>query len=129
MFTTHSNDHTTPEKPLAEPRMAVVVERSYDSITFHVARDPEFLQGVKDGRKLFPTDWDLSGKNGLWEVDDLLQFVRQELNPASQAKENELLACLEAQPHTPVYNLGLVAGLLALFAEATLNAEGREPQC
>ena len=117
MFTLQFDDHTTPNVHRTEARMPVVVERTGSSLTFHVARDPEFLQGVQDGRQLLPTDWDLTGKNAWWEVEDLLQFVQRELNPASLAKENEVRECFETPPHTPVYNLGLVAGLLSTFAE------------
>jgi hypothetical protein len=91
-------------------------------ITFHVARDPEFLQGIQDGRQLLPPTSELTGPAGWWDVESLLQFIRAELSPQRQARENEVQACLDAPPHTPIYNLGIVAGFLSVFAEAAQTA-------
>ena len=126
MFT-HLEHNTTPDQTATEPRMSVIFERRNDSLTFHIARDPEFLQGITDGRQLLPPDWDLTGKHGLWEVEDLLQFVQHELSSENQTKENEVRDVFDVPPRTPIYHLGLVAGLLATFAEAA--EEGRADQC
>jgi hypothetical protein len=107
------------------------LEQKDMQIVFHIGRDPEFLQGIQDGRTLLPPpEWDLAGTQGWWNVEDLLQFVQTELSLESQTKENALRACAGAAPHTPIYNLGLVAGLLATLAnvatDTNASAQRRE---
>src|SRR5690242_19000485 len=62
-------------------------------VSFHIARDPEFLQGLQDGRTLLPQEWDLAGQHGWWNVQDLVQLILMELSPESHAKENQVRQC------------------------------------
>lgn len=90
------------------------------SIAFHVARDPEFLRGVQDGRQLLSQKRDLTGKDGWYQVQELLQFASSELSPELQTVELLQLA--------PIYNLGLVAGLFGKLAEVAMSSIPPEPK-
>jgi hypothetical protein len=92
------------------------------SLAFHVARDPEFQEGIADGRALFPAEWDLTNTYGWWNVEDIAQFVQAELSQEKQAQENAVRALLERDLRTPIYHLGIVAGYLSRFSEAALAA-------
>ena len=78
------------------------------SVSFHVARDPEFAQGVQDGRQLLPNHYD-----GWVAVQDVLQFLQTELPPM-------------ASQEPAVYSLGLIAGLLSVLLNETATAEARQ---
>lgn len=100
-------------------RHANAGQYSPSCVSFHIARDPEFLQGIQDGCTLLPQEWDLTGQHGWWNVQDLVQFILKELTPDSQAKEHQVRRCFDACPDTPIYNLGLVTGYLARFFQAS----------
>jgi hypothetical protein len=97
-------------------------------ITFHIARDPEFLQGIQDGRQLLPEADELTGSAGWWDVESLLQFVRAELSPHNQPQETPGHARLNTSAQTPIYNLGIIAGFFAAFAEVATVAIAEPPQ-
>jgi hypothetical protein len=104
-----------------ETRHVAMVPRVV-SLAFHVARDPEFQEGIADGRALFPAEWDLAGQRGWWNVEDVIQFVQAELSQQKQAQENAMRAVLERDLRTPIYHLGIVAGYLSRFSEVALAA-------
>jgi hypothetical protein len=87
------------------------------SLVFHVARDPEFLEGVQDGR-LCSDEAFTTGQQGWYDVRNLSWFVQRELDPHEQARQNHLRATVGVPPHTSIYHLGQVAGYLARLAEA-----------
>lgn len=98
-------------------------QNSQAIVVFHLARDPEFREGLEHGRQMLPAECDLSGHEGWWDVAKLIQFVQTELSPENQARENAVRQVFDAAPRTPIYHLGLVAGYLARFAEAAQAEE------
>lgn len=108
--------------------ISTIVAQKPIAISFHVARDPEFLQGVQDGRALLSQQGGPAHDHGWWSVDDLLHFVSTELSSESLTTTRQQHTDSDTAPFAPIYNLGLVAGLFGMLAEqATTSNERTQP--